>query len=245
MCLVVIARPAAPCRYALAIAANRDEAHYRPTEALHWWPDLPGVAGGRDGLAGGTWLAMRRDGRFAALLNAPGPAPAAARSRGELVTRFVADDAFDAGCMQAVAQRYAGFHCLAGDLDRTHHVGPERRHQQAMEAALVACGNAGCARPGPRVERVRDALPAALAETDPVAAVFAILADATPPDRGRDDGRGDSRPVFIHGTDYGTRSSSVILLDRSGRCGFHERRFDAAGAVIGERSLGWHRAGAA
>jgi hypothetical protein len=66
------------------IAANRDEMVARPWEppAEYW----PGICGGRDTLAGGTWLALNQNGVAASVLNREGtlgPAPGK-RSRGEL-----------------------------------------------------------------------------------------------------------------------------------------------------------------
>ncbi len=69
------------------VAANRDERLDRPWEgpAPHW-PDRPGVVGGRDLTAGGTWMALGGGGVLAAILNRPGSlGPAAGkRSRGNL-----------------------------------------------------------------------------------------------------------------------------------------------------------------
>lgn len=87
MCtLVVDLSPERPC--AVAVAAVRDEFLGRPWQppARHW-PDRPGLIGGRDELAGGTWLAYDpAAGRVACVLNASGrPAdPAHRRSRGAL-----------------------------------------------------------------------------------------------------------------------------------------------------------------
>ena len=55
----------------LVVAANRDELYARPTRP----PESLGahVAGGVDVLSGGTWLAIRRDGRFAAVTFGPHP----------------------------------------------------------------------------------------------------------------------------------------------------------------------------
>jgi hypothetical protein len=68
-------------------AANRDEMANRPWEppAEYW----PGICGGRDVLAGGTWLALNRHNVLAAVLNREGtlgPAPGK-KSRGELPLR--------------------------------------------------------------------------------------------------------------------------------------------------------------
>ena len=70
MCLVVVALDAHP-RYALVVAANRDEFHARQAVPAHWG-DLPpyeGVLAGRDLMAGGTWMGVRRDGRWALVTN--------------------------------------------------------------------------------------------------------------------------------------------------------------------------------
>jgi len=70
----------------LLLAANRDEQVDRAWDLpAAYWPDRPGVVGGRDRLGGGTWMAMR-GGVVAAVLNRPGslgPAPGK-RSRGDL-----------------------------------------------------------------------------------------------------------------------------------------------------------------
>ena len=86
MCTVILLRrPGHP--WPLLLAANRDERVDRPWDppAAHW-PDRPGVIGGRDRSAGGTWMAVNAAGVVAAVLNRPGslgPAPGK-RSRGEL-----------------------------------------------------------------------------------------------------------------------------------------------------------------
>src|SRR5689334_12896837 len=92
MCLVVAALGAS-VRYELLFAANRDERHARPSEAAHWWPDAPDIFGGRDLLAHGTWLAVDRSGRLAAVTNfRDAGAPAAPLSRGALVANYLRSD---------------------------------------------------------------------------------------------------------------------------------------------------------
>ena len=68
MCLILFAyrvTPEAP----LIVAANRDEFYDRPAQCAHFWPDVPGLLAGRDQTAGGTWLGISRQGRFAAVTN--------------------------------------------------------------------------------------------------------------------------------------------------------------------------------
>jgi hypothetical protein len=69
------------------MAANRDERLDRPWDPpAAWWPDRPGVVGGRDRMGGGTWMGINRHGVVATVLNRPGTlGPAIGkRSRGDL-----------------------------------------------------------------------------------------------------------------------------------------------------------------
>src|SRR5205823_14231681 len=71
MCLIAIARNAST-KFPLVIAANRDEFYARPTRPAHAWEDDAQIVGGRDLRAGGSWLALRRGGRFGAFTNVRG-----------------------------------------------------------------------------------------------------------------------------------------------------------------------------
>jgi len=83
--LVLLHRPGAP--WPVLLAANRDEMLGRPWQppAAHW-PKLPGVIGGRDSLAGGTWLAVNAHAMVAGVLNRSGSLGPqdGKRSRGDL-----------------------------------------------------------------------------------------------------------------------------------------------------------------
>jgi hypothetical protein len=85
----------------LVLAANRDETYTRPTRPPESLGDR--IAGGVDILSGGTWLAIRRDGRFAAVTNQQAlvPMPPGLRSRG-LAVRELAAAADDDGYIAAL-----------------------------------------------------------------------------------------------------------------------------------------------
>lgn len=108
MCtVIVLRRPGHP--WPTLIAANRDERLDRAWDppGAHW-PGQPGVVGGRDRGAGGTWMAMRGS-VVAAVLNRPGslgPAPGK-RSRGELPILALRPDTAEAGAA-AIAALDAG-----------------------------------------------------------------------------------------------------------------------------------------
>lgn len=86
MCTVILLRRPGHA-WPLLLAANRDERLDRASDPpAAWWPEAPGVVGGRDRSAGGTWMALGPSGVVATVLNRPGSlGPAAGkRSRGEL-----------------------------------------------------------------------------------------------------------------------------------------------------------------
>jgi len=124
MCLILAALDAHP-EYALIVAANRDEFYDRPTAPAAFWPGHPHILGGRDLRAGGTWLAIDRGGRFAAVTNyrQGEREPAAPLSRGLLVSDYLSSEIDVAAHLTRVereAARYNGFNLLAGDSRELH-----------------------------------------------------------------------------------------------------------------------------
>ncbi len=119
MCTVLLRfSPDAP--WPLVLAAVRDEFVDRAWDppAAHWPAVAPGVIGGRDRTAGGTWLAVRPDPpAVSALLNGvrrPVPADHTRPSRGALSLSILTGGAEpDAKAMRD----YDGFHLLLGSPD--------------------------------------------------------------------------------------------------------------------------------
>jgi uncharacterized protein with NRDE domain len=251
MCLLVLAWKTHP-RYRLVVAANRDEFHDRPAQALGWWPDDPRVLAGRDVQGGGTWLGAARSGRFGMVTNfrdLERPPAADAPSRGDLVTRFLTgatspkeylDD------LRGRAPRYAGFNLLAGG-PRALYYYSNRDGQQARPLApgVYGLSNHWLDSPWPKLRRARAELAELIAwdRIDPED-LFALLADRAPaedeeiPDTGLPPEweRALSAPFVVHER-YGTRCSTLLLVERSGHTAMHERRFDASGQLTGATRL--------
>jgi len=244
MCIALIAHQLHP-GYALIIAANRDEFHARPTAAAHWWPE--DVLAGKDLVGGGTWFGVHRSGRVAILTNyrdglARDPA---ARSRGELVVtalvntrppqRTLAD-------LLSTAANYQGFSLIAGTPGELYCTSNRNWLVKRLPAGVSGLSNHFLDSPWPKVERAKERLREALRE--PVVepeVLFEVLRDTTQaPDHelpdtgiGLERERFPSSP-FIIGDNYGTRSSTVLLMDRLGGVAFVERTFDPHGQPIGE-----------
>ena len=185
MCLVAVARHAHP-RWPLVLLANRDEFHARPSAPAHWWEDLPGVLGGRDLAAGGSWLAVSRAGRFAVITNQParrtGRRPDL--SRGSLVRNFVAAASPPMEWLErlaAAAADYAGFCLVAGDTAGVLALAsPGPASPLPLGPGVFAISNAPLEERWPKVEQLREELTRRLAHGGELSAE-ALLAMIGPP----------------------------------------------------------------
>jgi uncharacterized protein with NRDE domain len=233
MCLVVVS-VGVSSRHELLFAANRDERHARPTAAAGWWPDAPDLYGGRDLVARGTWLAVDRLGRLAAVTNFRDPDTAAApRSRGALVADYLRGmrplDEF-AGALEIHRNDYGPFSLLLRERGALRVVS-NRAPPADLPAGVHALSNAAYGVEWPKVRSARAGMQGLLETPNPVDALFALLAErsgaATPED-------GYKSSHFIDGPVYGTRSSTVVVIGRDARLTFAERSFDASARLINE-----------
>lgn len=229
MCLVVLAYKVHP-RYPLVVAANRDEFLDRPTTPLRVWEDAPHILAGRDLRAGGTWMGLTTAGRFAALTNyrdlrqqeVQGP------SRGALVKQVL-----DQELGNWDTTPYAGFNLLHGRFDSLCYHSNITGEHAALEPGIHGLSNHLLNTPWPKVERAKAALSEVLHSEDPsLEQLFHLLADETPaPDHTLPD-TGIGTPwervlssIRIRTEGYGTRCSSVLLVDGHGVARFAERSY--------------------
>jgi len=248
MCLRGLAWRAHP-RHRLVVAANRDEFHERPAAALARWPAPADILAGRDLRAGGTWLGLDRQRRFGVVTNfrdLQRPQPGAP-SRGELIPRFLGaaqgPGEFLAS-LQPQAASYSGFNLLLADHECLWY-GSNRATPFArpLPPGVYGLSNEFLDTPWPKLERVRTQFRRWLAtDAGGTEGLMALLNDRTRvaddsllPDTGitREWERILSAP-FVQHPDYGTRSSTVLLLQADGALQLTERRFDPSGAPAGE-----------
>jgi uncharacterized protein with NRDE domain len=247
MCLVLLALNCHP-EYSLVLAANRDEFYDRPTAPAAFWSDAPRVLAGRDLQAGGTWLGINRAGRFAAVTNyrQGQREPVARRSRGHLVSDFLTGDIPAAQYLERVsraADQYNGFNLLAGDAGGVSYYSNREGRVRSLEPAVYGLSNHLLDTPWPKVTATKTAFGSLLKReaTDLAASLFALLAN-------RDPARDEQLPstgvgqdwerllssAFIASDNYGTRSTTVVLVSHAGRVIFVERSFGPAGIPGGE-----------
>ncbi len=231
MCILAIAHRASS-RYSLILAANRDERHARPASAARWWNGPGSLLAGRDLEAGGTWLGITGSGRFAAVTNIfDGGAAMAARSRGGLVTEFLESAATPAEYAVAVAAdagRYAPFNLVFGVGDALYFAS-NRNSSTALEPGVHVFSNNAPGIAWSKVDALADAVDRATHRAD--IDEFLIETLSGPEARGPLERAADS--MFVLGDDFGTRCTTVLTVEATGRASFVEQRFDAEGNARG------------
>lgn len=244
MCLVVLAIGQS-AELPLILAGNRDEFHARATLAAAWWPDKPDVLGGRDLQAGGTWLALHRNGRFATVTNYRDAEPVSAdlRSRGHLVTEFLEGEQPPLDYLQAIdGSAYAGFNLIVGDARGAAYLSNRGADPRELPAGVYGLSNALLDGPWDKVKRSKRAL-ARLLDHDSVSEsrLLELLNDREPGIADESDTNRLSKAVahaltapFIVMPEYGTRCSTIVTADKSGAWRMLERRFDAQGEATGD-----------
>lgn len=243
MCLIVFAwcpDHAQP----LIVAANRDEFYARPSLPLAQWADAPQIYAGRDLEAGGTWLGVGANGRFAALTNIRDPhQPPARKSRGELVAKFLnAESTIDDYLSDVVSRsmEYAGFNLLIGNAHELWHYNARASEAIMLQPGVYGLSNAGLDTPWPKLLKARSALEGMLGDPQPEA-LLGLLSDsqtasfADLPDTGV--GLATETllsSVFIASPTYGTRASTALIVQADGTRHMVERSFGPYGGHLGE-----------
>lgn len=244
MCLIVVGWQAHP-DYPLIVAANRDEFYERPTAAAARWADCPRVLAGRDLEAGGTWLGLTEDGRFAAVTNVREPGqPPGRLSRGQLTGDYLRGTASAAEAIAKVVDAdYAGYNLLLGDAGTLYYRTNRHGGVEPLAPGIYGLSNHRLDTPWPKLTTARDGFAAALARLPDEAALeealFALLADASTVDDEFLPKTGVTlewerrlSAIFVQSENYGTRASTVVLRRRDGSLRLVERSFGPHGRPL-------------
>ena len=235
MCLLIALSRVIP-DVPLLVAANRDERYDRPAEAITVLRGGgpggggPRILGGRDQVAGGTWLAVSSRGVVAGLTNQPaGDRDPSRRSRGELPLAFTAyPDAATAvaalcprlrpadynPCWLLVGDRHALFSIdlTGGDRAVPQELGPGRyvlenvplSGQSAKQQRIAALVSERAGVPGQEA----DGLAAVLRDHQP--------AGGPRPGPGGRTWPAELSAACVHTPGYGTRSAMIVSVTASG-----------------------------
>ena len=211
----------------LIIAANRDERYDRPaTPLIALSPARPRILGGRDELAGGTWLAVNEHGVVAGLTNKPAAAgrDPAKRSRGEipmvLAREASAADAVVALRATLAPESFNPCWVLVGDRDSLHYVDmtdPDGARSESLPPGVHILENKPLGEPSAKVDHVRELVGdlGSRSTADALTGVRTVLRDHVIPQPAVDDTEAallgaQVSACCVHTEFYGTRSSMLV-----------------------------------
>jgi len=239
MCIILVAIGKSAA-FPFVLAANRDEFYQRPSHPAHFWPESPQLLAGRDLEANGTWLGITHGGKIAAVTNHhdPNSINKAPRSRGALVSDYLQSEQTVeqfAASLRNTQHQYNGFGLLFGDLQRLHYQSNKTALTTTLGCGIHALGNSLLNAPWPRAQAGKQRLYRALAQEQAllVEKLFQLLVDQHPiePPEQRS-GRIASQwkhpadlPIFVQSNNYGTRASTIILVDRDANVLFEEKTY--------------------
>lgn len=237
MCLILFGYKVSN-QYPLILAANRDEFYKRPTAPLHFWENNPSLLAGKDLEQGGTWFGVNKNLRFAALTNYRDPASIrqSAPSRGEIIIDFLESKKtikpyFDD--FKEKSGSYNGFNLLFGDRKDLFWFSNLKNRIEKVDPGIHGISNRFLDTPWPKVVSGRKSLKKIVDETITPESLFSLLTDQSAADDASlpDTGIGLEwerilSPLFIQSDTYGTRSSTLMLMDQQANITVIERTFD-------------------
>jgi uncharacterized protein with NRDE domain len=237
MCLIFLAYQQHPT-YPIIIAANRDEFYQRKTIPAHFWKDHPHVLAGRDAEANGTWLGVNTSGKISLLTNYRDLSnlKSSAPSRGKLVSNFLIDAANAKNYLEAVqetSQAYNGFNLIVGSTEGLYYYSNYGDGIQQIQPGIYGLSNHLLDTPWPKVVRGKEKFSNAIqAEVIDPEVIFEALADESTAPLEQLPNTGIPlefekalSAMFIKTKGYGTRSSTIVLIDHRQHLTFFERTY--------------------
>ena len=238
MCLIFFSIQKHPT-YKLVVAANRDEFYNRKTAAAAFWADHPEILGGRDLQAQGTWMAMTKSGKISMLTNYRDPQniDPKAPSRGQLVSDYLVESISPQQYLHDIdtnGKKYNGFNLIVGDADELFYYSNYKAGVDQIEPGIHGLSNHLLDTPWPKVEAGKKIFSDLLKNnTVSPEALFKLLyneeraSDERLPNTGLTLERERAlSSMFIKTENYGSRCSTVVLVDHHNNVFFSERVFN-------------------
>ena len=238
MCLLFFSYKKSP-GFSLVLAANRDEFLVRPTASLGYLDNARCILGGRDLQEGGTWLAIDRSLRFAALTNYRDPSSEKidAVSRGEIIMKYLSGNMSSKEYIRYIlreGKNYNGFNVLVGDQKELYYYSNRGPEPILLEPGYYGMSNHLLDTAWPKISRGKKLLYPYMVETSQISPdrVFEVLSDRERPADSElpDTGVGLEwerllSSIFIESAAYGTRSSALLTIDDRRRLDFFEKTY--------------------
>ena len=221
MCLILLSKPSQG-DYKFVLTSNRDEFYERKTKNMFWWNNVDGLLAGQDLEQGGPWLGITKSGRFAAVTNVREFYQTDTKenflSRGDLVKNFLNSSLSPEEYVQKVeANKYMGFNLVVSDLKHFSIISSQGI--ESFNQELVVVGNRALNTETKKLKSAKEdfksILNQAFTHQDLIELMqkpkknYEFNLEQINQNHGSEF---DSR--FITSDIYGTRSTTVITIDR-------------------------------
>ena len=221
MCLILLSKPSLG-DYKFVLSSNRDEFYERKTKNMFWWNNVDGLLAGQDLEQGGTWLGITKSGRFAAVTNVREFYQTDTKenflSRGDLVKNFLNSSLSPEEYVQKVeANKYMGFNLVVSDLKYFSIISSQGI--ESFNQELVVVGNRALNTETKKLNNAKEDFKSILNQTFTHQDLIELMQK---PKKNYEfnlaqinqnhGSEFDSR--FITSDIYGTRSTTVITIDR-------------------------------
>ena len=230
----------------LILAANRDEYYERPTKSMHWW-EPEKILAGKDLQAGGTWLAVSDDGRFAAITNYKEliNGKADLKTRGELVSNYITSKGLSSiDYLENIKGiNYAGFNLLLGDKEGIHYFSNRTEEIDKLEPGIHAVGNLLLNSQTKKSIKVKNQFKELLQTNPDEVALMEFMkrdsGDLSDLDMaGFKETEHEEIPYrFIKSDYYGTRNTTIITINETGEYKISEQNFSENGKKLEKTSF--------
>jgi len=237
MCLILFGYKVSK-DFPVVLAANRDEFYNRPTAPMTFWEDTPNILGGRDLEQNGTWFGINKKGKFSALTNYRDPSSIKqnAPSRGEIIVDYLESNQKDNSFQKTLLNnrlQFNGFNLLFGDRNDLFWFSNLKDKIEKIKPGIHGLSNKFLNTPWPKVEKGKEQLKKIIDDNLTAASLFSMLNDQTEPAPHLlpDTGIGSDwerilSPLYIQSETYGTRSSTILLIDSKGKIKVTERTYN-------------------
>jgi uncharacterized protein with NRDE domain len=146
-----------PNGYDLILASNRDEFISRLTLKADYWEENSSIWGGKDLVAGGTWLGITKEGRFAFVTNYRNlylPKPDSPLSRGNLCKDYLLSNQTPFDYLTQIMQnkdKYEGFNLILGNSNSCFYYNNKRNILSELKPGIYSVSNGILDEPWPKL----------------------------------------------------------------------------------------------
>lgn len=248
MCLIVLGYQVSD-RFPFILIHNRDEFYNRPFEPLSSWQEPEGILGGRDLKSEGMWLGMTKSGHFGTITNfrdIKSYRPDAP-SRGSVVKSFLLESLKKPNYSpssflnkyEESFQQMNFFNLFFGSIVSPWYFSSRSLDLKKLDPGIYGLSNSSLDTPWPKLLQAKTKIKEILnsSESESITKIeeelFKILKDPTPaqlntlPNTGLSTEKEKAlSSIFVELPEYGTLTSTLILVDSKKKTLFEERVYN-------------------